>query len=72
MKKKTQKPRDHKTRAQELTSGAIRMLQSSFVEILEHFKDEGYGGEIAVSISMAILTFLADFNIFWLWIDQFA
>ena len=70
--KKTQKPWDYKTRAQEPTSGAIRMLQSSFAYILEHFKDEVYRGKIAVSISMAILTLFTDFNIFWLWIDQFA
>ena len=65
-------PWDYKTRAQELTSGAIRMFLSSFVEIWEHFKDEGHGVKIAASISVAILTFFTDFNIFWLWIDQFA
>ena len=35
----TQNPWDYKTRAQELTSGAIRMLLSFFVRIWEHFKD---------------------------------
>ena len=53
-------------------SGAIRMVLSTFIEILQHFKDEGYGGQIAVSISVAILTSFTDFNVFWLWIDQFA
>ena len=32
-------PWDYKTRAQELTSGAIRMFLSLFVKIWEHFKD---------------------------------
>ena len=35
----TQNPWDYKTRAQELTSGAIRMLLSFFVRIWELFKD---------------------------------
>ena len=68
----TKNPWDYKTRAQELTSGAIRMFLSSFVKIWEHFKDEAHGGKIAASISVVILTFFTDFNIFWLWIDQFA
>ena len=48
------------------------MFLSLFVEIWEHFKDEGYGGQIAVFVSVAILTAFTDFIIFWLWIDQFA
>ena len=35
----TKNPWDYKTRAQELTSGAIRMLLSFFVKIRELFKD---------------------------------
>ena len=35
----TQNPWDYETRAQELTSGAIRMLLSFFVKIWEFFKD---------------------------------
>ena len=35
----TQNPWDYETRAQELTSGAIRMLLSFFVKIWELFKD---------------------------------
>ena len=37
----TKNPWDYKTRAQELTSGAIRMFLSFFVKIWEHFKDGG-------------------------------
>ena len=59
-------PRDYETRTQELTNGAIRMFLSSFVETLQHFKDEGYVGQIAALILVAILTSLTDFNIFWL------
>ena len=65
-------PWDYKTRAQELTSGAIRMFLSSFVEIWEHFKDEGQGDKIAASISVAILTFFTNFSISRLWIDESA
>ena len=35
---------DYKTRAQELTSGAIRMLLSFFAKIWEHFKDGRVSG----------------------------
>ena len=45
---------DYKTRAQELTSGAIGMFLPSFVKIWEHFKDEAHGGKIAASISVVV------------------
>ena len=35
----TKNPWDYKTRAQELTSGAIRMFLLYFSKIWEHFKD---------------------------------
>ena len=67
----TQNPCDCETRAQELTSGAIRMWLSFFVKIWELFKEEGYEGYSIRRIWWSILIFFTIFDISPLWMDQF-
>ena len=54
----TKNPWDYKTRAHELTSGAIRMFLSYFSKIWEHFKD----GKVEEKINS---TFFAIFESTW-------
>ena len=58
----TQNPWDYKTRAQELTSGAIRMWLSFFVKIWEHFKDGRVWG-LFYRINLGVK--FDNFYIFW-------
>ena len=58
----TKNPWDYKTRAQELTSGAIRMLLSFFVKIWEHFKDGRVWG-LFYRINLGVK--FDNFYIFW-------
>ena len=55
----TYNPWDYKTRAQELTSGAIRMLLSLFLRIWERFKDQMVWG------SFRNVDFKGNFNSFY-------
>ena len=65
-------PWDYKTRAQELTSGAICIVLFLFVQIWEGFKDgacEGFFATWNMGKIWTIFTFLA---LSWLWMDQFS